>query len=130
MAPVVELADVTVVRGKATLLDRVNWVIDEADRWVIIGPNGAGKTTLLQVVSANLHPTAGRAAILDEVLGAVDVFELRPRIGVTSAALAERIPRSESVGNVIVSAGYAVVGRWTERYDVTDFERAGALMRQ
>lgn len=130
MAPVVELEDVTVVRGKATLLDRVNWVIDETDRWVIVGPNGAGKTTLLQVVSANLHPTSGKAMILDEVLGAVDVFELRPRIGVTSAALAERIPRSESVGNVIVSAGYAVVGRWREHYDPTDFARAGELMCQ
>ncbi len=70
---------------------------------MVIGPNGAGKTTLLQVLSANLHPTSGYASILDEVLGAVDVFELRPRIGVTSAALADRIPRGESVGNVVVS---------------------------
>ena len=130
MATVVELADVSIVRGGATLLDQVNWVIDEADRWVIIGPNGAGKTTLLQIVSAHMHPTSGMASILDEVLGAVDVFELRPRIGMTSAALADRIPRSESVGNVIVSAGYAVLGRWTEQYDATDFQRAGELMAQ
>ena len=130
MATVVELADVSIVRGGATLLDQVNWVIDEADRWVIIGPNGAGKTTLLQIISAHMHPTSGMASILDEVLGAVDVFELRPRIGMTSAALADRIPRSESVGNVIVSAGYAVLGRWTEQYDATDFQRAGELMAQ
>lgn len=130
MAPVVELVDVSIVRGGSTLLDQVNWVIDEADRWVIIGPNGAGKTTLLQIISAHMHPSSGIASILDEVLGAVDVFELRPRIGVTSAALAERIPRSESVGNVIVSAGYAVLGRWTEHYDATDFQRAGELMSQ
>ncbi|MDO5533280.1 MAG: ABC transporter ATP-binding protein [Propionibacteriaceae bacterium] len=130
MAPVVELADVTIVRGGATLVDKITWTIDEADRWVVIGPNGAGKTTLLQVLSANLHPTSGYASILDEVLGAVDVFELRPRIGVTSAALADRIPRSESVGNVIVSAAYAVVGRWQEGYEVDDFRRAGELMRQ
>ncbi len=130
MAPVVELVDISIVRGGSTLLDGIDWVIDESDRWVIIGPNGAGKTTLLQIVSANMHPTAGMASILDEVLGAVDVFELRPRIGVTSAALAERIPRSESVGNVIVSAGYAVLGRWTEQYDATDYERAGHLMCQ
>ena len=130
MAPVVELADVSIVRNGSTLLDRINWVIDEADRWVVIGPNGAGKTTLLQVVSANLHPSDGMASILDEVLGAVDVFELRPRIGVTSAALADRIPRSEAVGNVIVSAAYAVVGRWHEGYEVDDFRRAAQLMQQ
>ena len=130
MAPVVELADVSIVRGGATLLDRITWAIDEADRWVVIGPNGAGKTTLLQVLSANLHPTSGYAAILDEVLGAVDVFDLRPRIGVTSAALADRIPRGEAVGNVVVSAAYAVVGRWNEGYDVEDFRRAAGLMKQ
>ena len=130
MAPVVELADVSIVRNGSTLLDRITWVIDEADRWVVIGPNGAGKTTLLQVVSANLHPSDGMACILDEVLGAVDVFELRPRIGVTSAALADRIPRSEAVGNVIVSAAYAVVGRWHEGYEVDDFRRAAQLMQQ
>jgi len=70
MAPVVELADVSVVRGGATLLDSISWTIDESDRWVVIGPNGAGKTTLLQILSANLHPSAGMAGILDEVLGA------------------------------------------------------------
>lgn len=130
MARVVELVDVTVVRGGNTLLDKVSWTIDEADRWVVVGPNGAGKTTLLQVLAAQLHPTSGRAEILDEVLGRVDVFELRPRIGVTSAALADRIPRSEAVGDVVVSAGYAVMGRWRESYDVADFERAASLMRQ
>ena len=46
----------------------------------------------------------------DEVLGTVDVFELRPRIGLTSAALAERIPRDELVHDVVVSASYGVVG--------------------
>ncbi len=130
MPGVVELADVTIVRGGSTLLDQVSWVVEEGDRWVVIGPNGAGKTTLLQIVSANMHPTSGMAAILDEVLGAVDVFELRPRIGVTSAALAERIPRSEAVGNVIVSAGYAVLGRWNEKYEAADYQRAGVLMHQ
>lgn len=130
MARVVELEDVTVVRGGATLLDSVSWVIEEDERWVVVGPNGAGKTTLLQILGAQLHPTRGAAHLLEETLGAVDVFELRPRIGVTSAALADRIPRGESVGNVIVSAGYAVVGRWRESYDATDYERAGLLMRQ
>lgn len=130
MPPVVELADVSVVRGQSTLLHDINWTIDESDRWVIIGPNGAGKTTLLQLIGAQAHPSTGFVQILGEYLGAVDVFELRPRIGVTSAALADRIPRGESVGNVVVSASYAVIGRWNESYDAQDFVRAGELMKQ
>ena len=130
MAAVVDLAGVTIVRGGATLIDDITLRIDEADRWVVIGPNGAGKTTLLQVLAAQIHPSAGVAGLLGEVLGTVDVFELRPRIGLTSAALAERIPRSERVHDVVVSASYAVVGRWRESYDDLDHERAGELLKQ
>jgi iron complex transport system ATP-binding protein len=130
MAAVIDLAEVSIVRGGATLLDKVSWTVDESERWVIIGPNGAGKTTLLQVVSAQIHPTSGVAGLLGEVLGTVDVFELRPRIGLTSASLAERIPRSERVHDVVVSAGYAVIGRWRESYDDLDHQRADQLLTQ
>jgi iron complex transport system ATP-binding protein len=66
--------------------------------------------------------------ILGEVLGAVDVFELRPRIGLSSAAMAERLPADELVGDVVVTASYGIVGRWRESYDALDHARAGALL--
>jgi iron complex transport system ATP-binding protein len=130
MAAVVDLAGVSIVRNGSTLISDITWEVDEADRWVVIGPNGAGKTTLLQVVSAQIHPSSGVAGLLGEVLGVVDVFELRPRIGLTSAALAERIPRGERVHDVVVSASYAVIGRWREQYDELDHERAEELLAQ
>ncbi|MDO3396229.1 ABC transporter ATP-binding protein [Nocardioides sp. SOB44] len=130
MAAVLEFADVSVRRGEATLLDRVSWTVEEDERWVVLGPNGAGKTTLLQLASAQIHPSDGVAGVLEEVLGTVDVFELRPRIGLTSAALAERIPRGETVRDLVVSASYAVVGRWREDYDQLDHERAESLLRE
>ncbi len=128
MPPVLEFADVTVRRGEATLLDGITWTVEEDERWVVLGPNGAGKTTLMQVAGALVHPTSGLVAVLDEVLGTVDVFELRPRIGVTSAALAERVPRHELVRDVVVSASYAVVGRWSEEYHKLDHDRARDLL--
>ena len=128
MSVVIELADVTVVRGGNRLLDEVSWTVRADERWVVLGPNGAGKTTLLQLVSAQIHPTAGVAGVLGEVLGTVDVFELRPRIGWMSAALAERIPASERVRDVVVSAAYAVLGRWREVYDESDHQRADRLL--
>jgi iron complex transport system ATP-binding protein len=125
---VLEFAGVTVRRGQATLLDSVDWTVEEDERWVVLGPNGAGKTTLLQVAAAQVHPTEGVAGVLEEVLGTVDVFELKPRIGLTSAALAERIPRGERVRDVVVSASYGVVGRWREDYDELDHDRARELL--
>ncbi|WP_370289507.1 ABC transporter ATP-binding protein [Nocardioides sp.] len=129
-APVLELAEVSVRRGRATLLDRVSWVVREGERWVLLGANGAGKTTLMQVAAAQLHPSSGAVGILGELLGTVDVFELRPRIGVSSAALAEQIPRGETVRDVVLSASYAVLGRWRESYDDVDHSRADALLRE
>ncbi len=128
MTAVVELADVSVTRGGSKLLDGVDWMVEDDERWVILGPNGAGKTTLMQLCSAQIHPTAGVVGILGEVVGTVDVFELRPRIGWTSAAVGDRIPRQEMVRDVVVSASYGVVGRWREHYDELDHDRASALL--
>ena len=94
MSDVLALAGVSVVRGDTTILDDVAWEVEEDERWVVLGPNGAGKTTLLQLAAAQIHPSSGVAGVLGEVLGAVDVFELRPRIGLSSVALADRIPRA------------------------------------
>lgn len=110
------------------LVDGVDWVVEEDERWVVLGPNGAGKTTLLQMAATLMHPSAGEARILGAQMGRVDVFELRPRIGLTSAALAERIPRSETVRDVVVSASYGVLGRWREEYEDLDHDRAQQLL--
>ncbi|MBW9205148.1 ABC transporter ATP-binding protein [Mumia sp. zg.B53] len=129
MAPVLELADVSVRRGTATLLDDVSWTVREGERWVVIGPNGAGKTTMLQIASTQIHPSSGVATVLEEVLGAVDVFELRHRIGYTSAAVAERIPRGERVLDAVLTASYGMTGRWREEYEEFDEAQAMLLLR-
>ncbi|GAA5163195.1 ABC transporter ATP-binding protein [Ornithinimicrobium tianjinense] len=128
MSDVLEFAGVGVRRGASDLLRDITWSVEEGERWVVIGPNGAGKTTLLQLAAARMHPTTGVAGVLGEVLGAVDVFELRPRIGVSSAAVADRIPDEERVSDVVVTAAYGVLGRWREEYDESDERRAADLL--
>ncbi|WP_396187640.1 ABC transporter ATP-binding protein [Citricoccus sp.] len=127
---VVEMAGVGVRRGTKDLLSEVSWQVREGERWIIMGPNGAGKSTLLQVASTRMHPTTGMVGILDEVLGAVDVFELRPRIGLSSAALAQQLPDGETVLNAVLTASWGVMGRWNETYDTVDEERARRLIWQ
>jgi len=127
---IVHLDGVTVTRGGNDLLADLSWSVEIDERWVVLGPNGAGKTTLLQLISAQLHPSRGTVHLLGEQVGMVDVFELRPRIGLTTAALANRIPEHERVVDLVVSAAYAVVGRWRESYDESDLERARALLGQ
>jgi iron complex transport system ATP-binding protein len=127
---VVEMAGVGVRRGTKELLQDIHWQVREGERWIIMGPNGAGKSTLMQVASTRMHPTTGMVGILDEVLGAVDVFELRPRIGLSSATLAQQLPGQETVLDAVVTASWGVMGRWNETYDALDEERARRLIWQ
>jgi iron complex transport system ATP-binding protein len=130
MSTVVELAGVSVVRGGNRLLNDVDWQVKDDERWVVLGPNGAGKTTLIQVLSTHVYPTEGVVGVLGEVVGTVDVFELRPRIGLASVALGDQVPRGERVSDVVMSASYAVLGRWKEEYDDQDRTRAAGLLRE
>lgn len=130
MASVLQFDDVSVVRGQNRILNSITWTADSDERWVVLGPNGAGKTTMLQLAAAMSHPTSGMATVLDETLGDVDVFELRPRIGFASTALARRIPANETVLNVVLTASYSVTGRWTESYDDIDVRRAQRVLAE
>ena len=110
------------------LLRDVDWTVYDDERWVVIGPNGAGKTTLLQVAGCQLFPSEGSAELLGSRLGETDVFELRPRIGLASAAVADRVPPGEKVIDLVLTASYAIVGRWKEDYESSDVTRAVELL--
>lgn len=127
-SPVLDFSNVSVVRGGTRILDQVNWAVQPEERWVILGPNGAGKTTLLQIAAAAMHPTSGVATLLGERLGKSDVFDIKPRIGLASSAMAKRIPADEVVLDVVLTAAYAVTGRWNEVYEEVDVNRARRVL--
>ena len=120
----IDFAEVTLRRNGRVLVGPVTWAVELDERWVVIGPNGAGKTSLLRMAAAMEHPSSGTAYVLGERLGRGDMSELRSRVGLSSAALAQRIPDDETVRDLVVSAGYSVLGRWRETYDDVDYERA------
>jgi iron complex transport system ATP-binding protein len=130
MPSVLELSEVSVVRNGARILSDVTWSVDSDERWAVLGPNGAGKTTLLQIASASIHPSSGVARVLDDALGKTDVFELRPRIGFASTALAKRVPSKETVLDVVLTAAYSVTGRWNEKYEEIDERRAKRVLAE
>jgi iron complex transport system ATP-binding protein len=125
---VLKLRGVSVRRETSLLLRNVDWTAHADERWIVIGPNGAGKTTLLQVAATVLYPTEGTVEVLGERLGDVNVFDLRPRIGLTSTAIAERVPSGEKVIDLVLTASYGILGRWKEEYESADVTRAVELL--
>ena len=125
---VLSLNDVSVRRGERVILGPLNFSITQGERWVVLGPNGAGKTTLLQILATKMFPTQGVVRVLDKQMGMVDLFELRTRIGICGSVIAEDIPYDETVKDVVLTAAYAILGRWNEDYDLWDESRAMALL--
>ncbi len=127
-AEVLRLRDVGVCREQSMLLRSVTWTVRDNESWVVVGPNGAGKTTLLQVASGLIVPTEGTAEVLGEPLTGADLTELRSRVGLASAAVAEQVPRREKVIDLVMTAGYGTIGRTTEDFDSYDVARAVELL--
>jgi iron complex transport system ATP-binding protein len=128
MNQILAFRDVSVIRGGKKILGPTNFTMNEGERWVVLGPNGAGKTTLFQLAATQIHPSQGSVSVLGETLGKVDVFELRPRIGLMSSGVLDFIPYEESVINVVMTSAYAIYGRWEETYDLWDESRAIGLL--
>ena len=125
---VIAVDKATVTRNRSDLIRSVSWQVELDERWVVLGPNGAGKTTLLNLAGARLYPTRGTVTVLGEKLGRTNINELKTRLGFSSAGL--QLPSDETVRDVVVTASWAVVGRFTERYDRMDEARAQALLEQ
>ena len=128
MNEVLKFDQVSVVRGGKDILTDITWQVEANQRWVVVGPNGAGKTTLLRVAGTHLQPTSGNVQVLGRTLGEVNVFDLRTRIGFASTAIANRIPNSENVLDAVMTASYAITGRFKETYDEVDIRRAKRVL--
>lgn len=130
MTTVASLDSVSFVREGRHILRDVSWSIDDSERWVIVGPNGAGKTTLLGMLASFIYPTSGEVTVLGNILGATDVFEMRPRVGFASSDMARRIPDNETVIDAILTAAWGVTGRWSEKYEELDLRRAKRVLAE
>ncbi len=128
MNVVLNFEQVSLIRGGRNILSDITWQVEPNQRWVIIGPNGAGKTTLLRIASTHLQPSSGTVQVLGNTLGEVNVFDLRTRIGFASTAIANRIPNSENVLDAVMTASYAITGRFKETYEEVDIKRARRVL--
>lgn len=128
-AAVLRLRDVSVYADRSPLVRDINWTVLPGESWVIVGPNGAGKTTLLRLAIGAAAATGGTVEVLGEPLTpATDLAELRSRVGIASAAVADVIPRGEKVIDLVMTSGYGILGRGGEEYDSADVTRAVALL--
>lgn len=110
--PLLEVSGLTINRGRAVLLEGVNWRVRRGEHWAVIGPNGCGKTSLLRALTGYLTPGEGDISLLGRRYGESDWRELRLHIGVVTAAFHGSIPPAEPALETVVSGKFAQLDLW------------------
>lgn len=101
------LDEVTVIRGRARLLQEVSTHISPGRCTAVVGPSGAGKSTLLRVLNRLEEPTTGRVLLDGVPIAETDVLALRRRVGLVAqrpVLLTDRVADETRVGRPDLSA--------------------------
>src|SRR5580692_1794175 len=122
--PLIELSNVTVMRGANFALRDLSLTIEEGEHVAILGPNGCGKSTLIKTITRECYPLA-RAGSSVEILGRLlwNVVDLRSMLGIVSNDLMTQCVSShggEITGfDVVLSGFFSSIGIWPNHH-VTD----------
>jgi molybdate transport system ATP-binding protein len=136
----VELRNVSVRYGSATILDQVTWTIRSGESWALLGPNGAGKTTLLSLVLGDNPQThANDVTVFGKRRGQGEsIWEIKRQIGWVSPELHLHFDDSMTCLEAVLSGFHDTIGLfeaakpgeqraardWLRRFGLQTFEHA------
>lgn len=105
-APLLEMKNVSVIRGENVALDHLSLRIDVGEHVCILGPNGCGKSTLIRTITRENYPQAREDTSMT-ILGRSlwNVFELRSLLGIVSPDLLAACT-SDATGLDVVLSGF------------------------
>jgi iron complex transport system ATP-binding protein len=104
--PLLELENVTVIRGERAALSRVSLRIEAGEHVCVLGPNGCGKSTLIKTITRECYPLAAEGSAM-RILGRErwDIFELRTHLGIVTPDLLQSCT-TDSTGRDVVLSGF------------------------
>lgn len=110
---IIDVKNVSWQRDETTILDGIDWQVNEGEHWCLVGLNGSGKTSLLKIISGYTWPSKGEVSVLDNLYGTVDLREVRKSIGWVSTALMAQLHEHETAFRIILSGREATIGLYS-----------------
>lgn len=130
--PLLEFANITVMRENKTLLDRITVTIREGEHIAILGPNGSGKSSFIRTVNREFYPVSWENdGVIFRIRGKDiwDVFDLRSFFGIVSPDLQYTYTRSVTGRDVILSGFFSSIGLFNHRITPQMEEKADTIIR-
>ncbi|HXE62816.1 MAG TPA: ATP-binding cassette domain-containing protein [Bryobacteraceae bacterium] len=122
----IELRNVTVMRGENIALRNLSLTIGAGEHVAILGPNGCGKSTLIKTITRECYPLARPEAsvtILGERIW--NVVDLRSLLGIVSNDLMAQCTREITGFEIVLSGFFSSIGIWPN-HQVTEAQRRKA----
>ena len=109
---VVRMNKVVVKYDERTILNGVDWVVQQGDVWALSGENGAGKSTLLSLVCAdNLQSYACDISLFGRKRGTGEsIWEIKKHIGYVSPEMHRSYLRNLPVIDIVASGLHDSIG--------------------
>ncbi len=127
LPPLIELRNVTVMRGDNIALRNLSLTIGAGEHVAILGPNGCGKSTLIKTITRECYPLAEPGATVT-ILGERfwNVVDLRSMLGIVSNDLMAQCTREITGFEIVLSGFFSSIGIWPNHH-VTEKQRRKAL---
>jgi iron complex transport system ATP-binding protein len=124
--PLIELRNVTVIRGENAALRNLSLTIGAGEHVAILGPNGCGKSTLIKTITRECYPLAQPEASVT-ILGerVWNVADLRTLLGIVSNDLMTQCTREITGFEIVLSGFFSSIGIWPNHH-VTEKQRRKA----
>lgn len=127
---VINLQGVTWKREQTSILRDVTWQVKPGEHWAVMGLNGSGKTSLLNIINGYMWPSNGSVSVLGKKFGTYDLRKLRHSIGWVSTSMQERLYKTETAENIVLSGLDASMGLLYEKPGEEAYERARHLLEE
>jgi iron complex transport system ATP-binding protein len=128
--PLVELRNVSVVRGDNLALENISLRIEQGEHLCILGPNGCGKSTLIKTLTRECYPVAREGSSI-QILGKErwNIFELRSLLGVVSPDLLTACTTDANGIDVVISGFFSSTRIFPNHQPIAEHrERAQAAL--